>query len=104
MPYIYIVNNVMVKYHHHVAHAARVSMTISRQPSLSFIAPGSSSAEQPVSSHSWSMYVLAGRPTLACPCVGFHRRTSLMSSSLLLQQCPACLVRLTRIACEMGGM
>ena len=26
-----------------------------------------------------------------------------MSSSLLLQQCPACLVRLTRIACEMGG-
>ena len=27
-----------------------------------------------------------------------------MSSSLLLQQCPACLVRLTRIACEMGGM
>ena len=43
------------------------------------------------------MYVFAGRPTLACPCAGFHRRTSLMSSSLLLQQCPACLVRLTRM-------
>ena len=28
---------------------------------------------------------------------GVHRSTSLMSSSLLLQQCPACLVRLTWI-------
>ena len=27
--------------------------------------------------------------------VGIHKSTSLMSSSLLLQQCPACLVRLT---------
>ena len=26
-----------------------------------------------------------------------------MKSSLLLQQCPACLVRLTRMVCEMGG-
>ena len=26
-----------------------------------------------------------------------------MSSSLLLQQCPACLVRLTRMFCEIGG-
>ena len=32
-----------------------------------------------------------------------HRRTSLMSSSLLLQQCPACLVRLTLIVFVMGG-
>ena len=29
---------------------------------------------------------------------GVHRNTSLMSSSLLLQQCPACLVRLTCVA------
>ena len=35
--------------------------------------------------------------------VGFHRNTSLMSSSLLLQQCPACLVRLTWIVFSMGG-
>ena len=34
---------------------------------------------------------------------GVHRSTSLMSSSLLLQQCPACLVRLTWIVFLMGG-
>ena len=62
-------------------------------PSLSFIASGRSSGLHPVSSHSCCMYVRAGRPTLAHPYVGVHRSTSLMSSSLLLQQCPACLVR-----------
>ena len=36
------------------------------------------------------MYVRAGRPAFARPCVGVHKSTSLMSSSLLLQQCPAC--------------
>ena len=39
--------------------------------------------------------------------VGQHycvqRRTSHLSSSLLLQQCPMCFVRLTWIVCEMGG-
>ena len=54
-----------------------------------------SSGQQPVSSHSCWMYVRAGRPAFARPCVGIHKSTSLMSSSLLLQQCPACLVRLT---------
>ena len=34
---------------------------------------------------------------------GVHRRTSLMSSSPLLQQCPACLVRLTLIVFVMRG-
>ena len=37
------------------------------------------------------------------PCVGIHKSTSLMSSSLLLQQCPACLVRLTWIVFVIGG-
>ena len=37
------------------------------------------------------------------PYVGVHRNTSLMSSSLLLQHCPACLVRLTWIVFVMGG-
>ena len=32
-----------------------------------------------------------------------HRSTSLISSSLLLKQCPACLVRLTWIVFVMGG-
>ena len=39
----------------------------------------------------------------ARPYVGVHRSTSLMSSSLLLQQCPAFLVRLTWIVFVMGG-
>ena len=37
------------------------------------------------------------RPAFACSCEGIHRNISLMSSSLLLQQCPACLIRLTWI-------
>ena len=48
-------------------------------------------------------YITAGRPAFARPCEGVHRSTSLMSSSLLLQQCPACLVRLILIAFVMGG-
>ena len=47
----------------------------------------------PVSSHTCCVYVRAGRPAFAWPYAGVHRSTSLMSSSLLLQQCPACLVR-----------
>ena len=49
------------------------------------------------------LYVRAGRPAFAWPYAGVHRSTSLMSSSLLLQQCPACLVRLTCIVFVMGG-
>ena len=70
-------------------------LTLSRHFSLSFIALGRSSGKHPVSSHSCWMYVRARRPAFARPCVGVHKSTSLMSSSLLLQQCPACLVRLT---------
>ena len=83
--------------------AARISLTLSRHSSLSFIALGRSSGQQPVSSHSCWMYVRAGRPAFARPCVGIHKSTSLMSSSLLLQQCPACLVRLTWIDFVIGG-
>ena len=85
----------IIHHHHHVALPARISLTLSRHFSLSFIASGKSSGLHPVSSHSCCMYVRAGRPTLAHPYVGVHWRTSLMSSSLLLQQCPACLVRRT---------
>ena len=45
-------------------------------------------------------------PHIAAECMFelvVHRSTSLMSSSLLLQQCPACLVRLTWIVFVMGG-
>ena len=94
-----------VKYihHHHIALVARISLTLSRHSSLSFIALGRSSGQHPVSSHSCWMYVRAGRPAFARPCVGVHKSTSLMSSSLLLQQCPACLARLTWIVFVIGG-
>ena len=74
-----------------------------RHFSLSFIASGRSSGPHPVSSHSCWMYVRAGRPVFTRPYVGVHRSTSLMSGSLLLQQWPACLVRLTWIVFVMGG-
>ena len=90
-------------HHHHIVLAARISLTLSRHSSLSFIVLGRSSGQQPVSSHSCWMYVRAGRPAFARPCVGIHKSTSLMSSSLLLQQCPACLVRLTWIVFVIGG-
>ena len=90
-------------HHHHVVPPARISMTLSRFFFLSFIASDRSSGLHPVSSHSCCMYVRAGRPAFARWYVGVHRSTSLMSSSLLLQQCPACLVRLTWIVFVMGG-
>ena len=90
-------------HHHHIALVARISLTLSRHSSLSLIALGRSSGQHPVSSHSCWMYVRAGRPAFARPCVGVHESTSLMSSSLLLQQCPACLVRLTWIVFVIGG-
>ena len=49
------------------------------------------------------MLVRAGRPAFARPCEGVHGSTSLMSLSLLLQQCPACLFRLIGIVFVMGG-
>ena len=82
---------------------ARISLTLSRHSSLSFIALGRSSGQHPVSSHSCWMYVRAGRPAFARPCVRVHKSTSLMSSSRLLQQCPACLVRLAWIVFVIGG-
>ena len=90
-------------HHHHVVLVARISLTLSRHFSLSFIASGRSSGQHPVSSHRCWMYVRAGRPAFARPCVGVHKITSLMSSSLLLQQCHACLVRLTWIVFVIGG-
>ena len=118
--YIYIYNNRLIDmnneviykcrfidmnhhHHHHVVPLTRISLTLSRHFSLSFIASGRSSGLHPVYSHSSWMYVRAGRPAFARPYVGVHRSTSLMSSSLLLQLCPACLVRLTWIVFVMGG-
>ena len=102
--YIYMCVCVCVcVYHHHVGLPARISLTLSRHFSLSSIAFGRSSGLHPVSLHSCCMYVRAGRPGFAWPYAGVHRSISLMGSSLLLQQCPTCLVRLTCIVFAMGG-
>ena len=90
-------------HHYHVVPPAWISLTLSRHSSLSFIASRRSSGLYNVSSQSFCMWVRAGRPALARPCAGAHRRTSLMSSSLLLQQYSARLVRLTLIVFEMEG-
>ena len=82
---------------------AQISLTLSLHVSLSFIASGRSSGLHPVSSHSCCMYVRAGRPAFDWPYEGVHRSTSLTISSLLLQQCPACLVRLAWIVFVIGG-
>ena len=60
-------------HHHHVVPLARISVTLSRHFSLSFIASGRSSGLHPVSSHSCWMYVRADRPAYARPYVGVHR-------------------------------
>ena len=88
---------------HHVVLPAWISLTLSLHFSLSFIASGRSSGLHPVSSHSCGMYVRVSRPAFAWPYAGVHRSTSLISSSLLLQQCPVCLVHLTCIVFVMGS-
>ena len=89
-------------HHHLVMPSAQISLTLSHHSSLSLIASGSSSELHPISSQSCCMSVRAGCPDFARPCEGVRKSTSLMSSSLLLQQCPACLVRLTLIVFVMG--
>ena len=89
-----------INHYHHVVLLARVSPTLSRNSFLSAIASGRSSRQHPVSVQSCCRWVLVGRPTLARPCKGVHERRSVMSSSLLLQLRPACLI--WRVL-EMGG-
>ena len=52
--YIYLIKYkyIYIYHHHHVALVARISMTLSRHSSLSFIALGRSSGQHLVSSHS----------------------------------------------------
>ena len=54
--YIYIYIHIYI-YHHYVVLPARISLTLSRHSSLSFIASGRSSGLHPVSSQSWSSYM-----------------------------------------------
>ena len=97
---IWLINH---HHHHHVVWLARISLTLSLHVSLLFIASGRSSGLHPVLSHSCCMYVRAGRPAFTWPYAGVHRSTPLTSSSLLLQQCPVCLVHLAWIVFVIGG-
>ena len=64
----YTISSIPHHHHHdHVMPLARISLTLSRHFSLSFIPSGRSSGLPPVSSHSCFMYVLAGRPAFARP-------------------------------------
>ena len=96
-------NEMLVNHHHHDVPTVWISLTLSRHSSLSFIASDRSSGIHPVSSQSCCMYVIAGRPAFAQLYEGVQWRTLMMSSSLLLQQYPACLVWLTLIIFVMGG-
>ena len=66
-----------IYYHHHVVPPARISLTLSRHSSLSFIASARSLGLHPVSSQSCC-------PAFVRPYEVGHRSTSLMSSSIFL--------------------
>ena len=95
--------NCFYSHHHNVTLLVQISLTLSQHLSLSSTASGRPPRLHPVSVQSCSRYVLVGQLTLACPCKEVHRRLWLMSLSLLLQQCPACLVHLIWMVLEMGG-
>ena len=95
-------NIYLTHHHYHVVPQARISLTLARHFSLSFIASGRSSEPHPVSSHSCWMYVQAGRTAFARPYGGVHRNTYRIQYTYSIQY-PACLVRLTWIVFVMGG-
>ena len=96
--------NVVIISKWHRQHAfSWLSLSLSPHLSLSSLSPDRSPKLTPVSIQSWCKLFLPRWPTLACPCAGVHRRTLFMGSSLLLQQCPACLIRLTWTVFEAGS-
>ena len=82
-------------HHHNVVLIARISLTLAIRLYHAFFPAGLSGCVL--------NYVLAGHPTLARQHDRVHWRTLLMSWFLLLQQCPACLVRLIWMVFEMDG-
>ena len=66
----YLQYQTYIHHHHHVVPPARISLTLYRHFSLSFIAFGRSSGLHPVSSQSCCMYARAGRPAFAWPYAG----------------------------------
>ena len=74
----------------HVELPVRISLNLSRHPSLSAFAPRRSSRLYPVLAQGCCIEVLAGCPAFAHPWEGVHRSILLMSSSLLLQESRMC--------------
>ena len=83
----YMYASLYIFVYHQVALTARIYLTL-HPSSLSLFTLDRSSQLHPVSAQSWCKWVLARWPTLTHACVGVCRRTSLMSSTFLLQQCP----------------
>ena len=96
--YIYIYIYIIIK-----CIETQSSLTLSCHPSLSSITRGRSSRLHLVFAQSWYMKATTDQPTLAHLFVGVHKRTLLMSLSLLLKQCSACLILLTWMVYEMEG-
>ena len=93
--YIYIYIYIYISSSSSSCHAISTDIPYLFSPSLSIVhCFRQVLSATPASSYSSCMQVRAGRPAFARPCEGVPRSTSLMSSSLLLQQCLECLVRL----------
>ena len=97
-----VFNDPHIYHHHRLTQSGRIFLALSRQPSILSIPVG------------WSLGLYRHWAAVrrfkdffffafVRPCEGVHRSTSHMSSSLLLQQCPASLVRLTLIIFVLGG-
>ena len=99
---LYLVSYIYIYIYHDVP-LSWISLTLSRHSSLSSTPSGRSSRLHPVTVQSCCRKVLAGRQTLTHPCGEVYKRTSLMSSSFLFQQYPACLIRLIWMVFGMGA-
>ena len=95
-------NTFLTLYNHYVVLTVRISLNLFHHLSLSSFASSRSSRLYPVSVQSCCWLVPFGQPTPAPPYEGVLWRTSLMSSFVLCQQCPACLVRLIWMVMRWG--
>ena len=102
--HIYIFHYIYIYIHIYIYHATLLPQFPDSLPIRlfypSFTAGLLDNIECPSVKRCWRQ-VLACRPTLARLCEGVHRRRTLMSLSLPLQQCPAYLLRFISIAFEM---
>ena len=96
--YLYMTTYLLSNHHHHhITVLAQISLTLSRHPSLSSIQLTACIGTQ-------LLYISSSWSSCLCSFLwGILRTTLLMSSSLLLQQCPGCLVPLIWMVFKMGA-